>query len=145
MVAANPNYRIPYAGSNPVPPVNRLAERVRHYFDQHPEVSRQEFLLEAVLREIHFREHREKGNGAGTMRREGEGTGRWSTARAPLSAEDIRIHALLIERLAVLNYERYGLWPKLRRFLFGNRLVRWLGLQPQRTGDGRERRWTGGW
>ncbi len=145
MVAANPNYRIPYAGSNPVPPVNRLAERVRHYFDQHPEVSRQEFLLEAVLREIHFREQRATGNRAGTMRRDGEGTSRWSTARPPLSAEDIRIHALLIERLAVLNYERYGLWPKLRRFLFGNRLVRWLGLQPQRTGDGRERRWTGGW
>src|SRR5713101_4783019 len=70
MVAANPNDRIPSAGSSPVPPVNRLAERVRHYFDQHPEVSRQEFLLEAPLREIHFREQRATGNRAGTMRRD---------------------------------------------------------------------------
>jgi len=137
MVAANPNDPIPSAGSNPVPPVNRLAERVRHFFDQHPEVAREEFLLEAVRREIHFREQRETGNGAGTVRRGGEGTSRWSIARPPLSAEDIRIHAWLIERMAVVDYERQGLWPKLRRFLFGNRLVRWLGLLPQRTGDER--------
>jgi len=130
MVAANPNNRFPYAGSNPVPPVNRLAERVRQYFDQHPDVSRQEFLVQAVLREIHFREQRATGNRAGTTRRDGEGTSRWSAGRWPLSAEEIRIHAVLIERLAVLNYERYGLWPKLRRFLFGNPLVRWLGLRP---------------
>ena len=57
--------------------------------------------------------------------RDGEETLGWSTARPPLSAEDIRLHAWLAERLAVLHYERYGLWPKLRRFLFGNRLVRW--------------------
>ncbi len=133
MVAANPNDRIPSDGSNPVPPVNRLAERVRHY------LAREKFLLEAVRREIDFREQRETENGAGPARREGEGTNRWSTARPPLSAEDIRLHAWLTERLAVLHYERYGLWPKLRRFLFGNRLVRWLGLQPQRTGDERNR------
>jgi hypothetical protein len=133
MVAANPNNRFPYAGSNAVPPVNRLAERVRQYFNKHPEVSRQEFLLQAVLREIHFRERMATGSGTGSARREGEGTSRWSTARPPLSAEDIRIHARLIERLAALNYERYGLWPRLRRFLFGNRLVRWLGL---RSGSG---------
>jgi hypothetical protein len=139
MAAANPNDRIPSAGSNSVPPVNRLSERVRHYFDQHPEVSRQEFLLEAVRREIHFREQRETGNGAGPVRRQDKGTSRWSTARPRLSAEDIRLHAWLTERLAVLHHERHGLWPKFRRFLFGNRLVRWLGLQPRRTGDGRKR------
>jgi len=122
-----------------MPPSNRLAERVRHYFDQHPEVSREEFLLDAVRREIHAREPRETGNGARPARREGQGTNRWSTARPPLSAEDIRIHAWLNERLAMLHHERHGLWPKLRRFLFGNRLVRWLGLQPQRTGNGRNR------
>jgi hypothetical protein len=117
MVAANANDRIPSDGSNPVPPGNGLAERVRHYFDQHPELAREKFLLEAVRREIDFREQRETENGAGPARREGEGTNRWSTARPPLSAEDIRIHAWLTERLAVLHYERYGLWPKLRRFL----------------------------
>ena len=63
MVAANPNDRIPSPGPNPVPPVNRPAERVRHYADQSPEGSRKALLLEAVRREIHFREQREKGNG----------------------------------------------------------------------------------
>jgi hypothetical protein len=124
MVAANPNDRIPSDGPNPVPPVNRLVERVRRYFDQHPELARGKFLPAAVPREIDVREQRETDNGAGSARREGEGANQWSTARPPLSAEDIRIHAWLIERLAVVHYERHGLWPKLRRFLFGNRLVR---------------------
>jgi len=53
----------------------------------------------------------------------------------PRRAEDIRIQAWLTERLAVLHYERHGLWPRLRRFLFGNRLVRWLRFQPRRSED----------
>jgi hypothetical protein len=109
-------------------PVNRLAERVRHYFDQHPEVSREELLLEAVWREIHFREQKATGNVPGLARRKGQGTTKWSTAQPPVSTEDIRIQAWLTERLAVLHYERHGLWPRLRRFLFGNRLGRWLGV-----------------
>src|SRR5205823_2643061 len=48
MVPANPNDRIPSDGSDPVPPVNRLAERLRHAFDQHPAVFREEFSREAV-------------------------------------------------------------------------------------------------
>ena len=43
MVAFDHHNRIPPVGSNPVPPVTRLAERVRHYFDQHPGVAREEF------------------------------------------------------------------------------------------------------
>jgi len=35
----------------------------------------------------------------------------------------------LFERLELLHYERHGLWPRLRRLLFGNPLGRWLGLQ----------------
>jgi hypothetical protein len=128
MVPANPNDRIPSDGFDPVPPVNRLAERLRHAFDQHPEVFREECLREAVRRDIRLRGQSETENGAGIARREGQGTGRWFTARPAPSAEDIRVHAWLLERLAVLHYERHGLWPKLRRFLFGNRLVRWLGL-----------------
>jgi hypothetical protein len=72
----------------------------------------------------------EAGHGAGLARRGGQGTGRGFTARPPLTAEDIRIHVWLSERLAVLHYERHGLWPKLRRFLFGNRLVRFLARLP---------------
>jgi hypothetical protein len=86
MAAANRNDRFPSARSEPTPAVNRLAERVRPYFDQHPAVFQQEFLPEAIQ----------------------------------LSAEDIRIHAWLTERLAVLHRERHGLWPRLRRFLSGH-------------------------
>ena len=142
MVAANPNDRIPSGGSNSVPPVNRLAECVRHYFDQHAGLAREKFLLEAEGREIDFREQREKDKGAGPARLEGEGLNRCFTARPPLSAEDIRLHAWLTERLVALHYERHGLWPRLRRFFFSNRLGRWLGIQPQRTGEGRKLWWT---
>jgi hypothetical protein len=141
MFRATPNDRFPSAGSNPVRPVNRLAERVRHYFDLHPEIARENFLLDALSKEIDYHEQREVGDEAGRARREGKGTNRWSTVRPQLSAEDIRLHAWLTERLAVLHYERQGLWPKLRRLLFGNRLGRWLGLQPQRTWDGRKQWW----
>jgi len=90
-------------GPNRVPRVNRL----RHYFDQHPEASRKESL--------------------------------GSATRPALSAEEIIIHAWLTGRLAMFHYERHGLWPRLRRFLLGNRLVRWLGWSPRRTGNERSR------
>jgi hypothetical protein len=137
MAAANLNGYFPPPQSNPRPPINRLVERVRHYFDRHPEVSRDEFLLEAIRREIYSREQKQTGNGAGLGRQESQGTSRWSIARPPLTAEDIRIHAWLNERLAMLHHKRHGLWSKLRRFLFGSRRVRWLGLQSQHPGDGR--------
>jgi hypothetical protein len=41
--------------------------------------------------------------------------------RPPLTAEDLRIHRWISERLAVLQRERHGLWANLCRFLFGNR------------------------
>jgi hypothetical protein len=37
--------------------------------------------------------------------------------RRPLTEEDTRIHAWLNERLALLHYERYGLWPRANRLL----------------------------
>jgi hypothetical protein len=40
--------------------------------------------------------------------------------RPPLTAEDVRIHAWINQRLTVLHRERHGLWAKLRRFLFRN-------------------------
>jgi hypothetical protein len=43
----------------------------------------------------------------------------WTRARAgrrpPWTEEDARIHAWLNERLAVLHYERHGLWPRAKR------------------------------
>ena len=40
--------------------------------------------------------------------------------RPPLTAEDLRIHAWINERLAVVHRERHGPWAKVLRFLFGN-------------------------
>jgi len=124
MASANLHHRFSFPESNRVPPVKRLAERVRHYFDQHPEVSREEFLVEAVRREMYHREHNEIKAGSGPARRESRDSNFGSTNRSPLSAEDIRVHAWLMERLAVLHHERHGLWPRLRRFLFGHRSKR---------------------
>ena len=106
MVALNKNWR-PFTASDPVPPAGRLAERVQNYFARHPEVSREEFLLDAVKRELTLRDS--------------SLTNPAPAERPPLTEEDIRIHARLNERLAALHYERYGLWPRIRRFLFGKR------------------------
>ena len=96
MVAINKHWRFSPTAPNPVPPAGRLAERVRRYFARHPEVSREEFLLDAVAKELTLRD-----------------------GRSPLTEEDVRFHARLNKRLAVLHHERYGLWPKVRRLLFG--------------------------
>jgi hypothetical protein len=98
MVAMNTNGRYWPATSEPTPLVGRLAEGIRQYLARHPEVSAEEFLLTAVRRELSLRE-------------------------GP-TYEDIRLHAWLNERLAALHHERDGLWAKIRRFLFGNRLFR---------------------
>ncbi|MGA2255293.1 MAG: hypothetical protein ABSG53_11575 [Thermoguttaceae bacterium] len=131
MVTFNQENRIPPPEYSLAAPVSRLVERVRHYFDQHPDVTRNEFFLDAVQREIRFREQKELRNRAGTENREGGGTNRRCMNRPVLSAEDIRMHALLAERLAVLHHERHGLWPKFRRFFFGNREVRLPELRPK--------------
>jgi hypothetical protein len=112
MVALNRNLRFSPAASNPSASVNPLAERVRRYLVRHPDVAPGEFLLDAVRREL--------------TRRESLGTHSWSEGRRPLTEEDIRLHAWLNERLAMLHRERHGLWPRMQRFFFGNRLVRWL-------------------
>jgi hypothetical protein len=126
MSATNSSDRIWSARANPVSPVNHLAERVRHYLDQHPEVSRQEFFLEALRREIHFREQKESVDDLRRTYQESQAAYRRFNIRRRVTAEDIRVHAWLNERLAVLDYERHGLWPRVRRFLSANQLVRWL-------------------
>jgi hypothetical protein len=93
-------------------PINRLADRVRLYFDRHPEVSREEFLLDAIRKEIHVREHREREI---DTRGWGQGFGRLQ----PLTDEDFRIHAWLTQRVLSVDHGRRGLWQKLRDFLFG--------------------------
>jgi len=45
----------------------------------------------------------------------------WTRGRAdyrpPLTEEDVRLHAWLNERLAVLHHERNGFWPRTHRLL----------------------------
>ncbi|MGH7174311.1 MAG: hypothetical protein ACRELF_09755 [Gemmataceae bacterium] len=40
-----------------------------------------------------------------------------------LTAEDLRVHAWINERLAMLHRERHGLWAKVCRFLLANRPI----------------------
>ena len=135
MVAFNHENRSPFDGYNSAPPVNRLVKHVQKYFDQHPEVSREQFLLDAVRREMIFRDQTEMWHGEETVGQALGGSNRASAVRPP-SDDEIRFGALLAERLAVLHYERYGLWPRLRRFVFGNREVRLPELPPRQTGKG---------
>ncbi len=109
MVAINNNWRSSSTPSHALPPAGRLANRVRQYLARHPEVSPEEFALDAVGRELALRE--------------GPGTSPRPTDRPPLTEEDIRLHAWLNERLAALHREKHGLWPRIRRFLVGNWLV----------------------
>ena len=92
--------------------------RVRHYAARHPEVSREQFLLDVVGGEIDFLERRggTKSPGLGS---EGQNRDSSFDFRPRLTAEDVRLHAWLSERLAAVHRERHGLWGKIRAFLFG--------------------------
>jgi hypothetical protein len=110
-----------------------VAARIRRYFRQHPGVAREKFFLDAVRREICFRERKSIENRAEHVLRKYElPHGRLANPLPP-TAKDIFIHGMLAERVAFLHNERYGLWPMLRRFLCCNRLIRSLGLQPRRA------------
>jgi hypothetical protein len=114
MDTGNSNDHIPCSGCGPVWRSNRLAERARYYFDQPPEASQDQTRLEAAGRELYFRELRETAD----IGEQSQGTGRRSTRPRP-SAEDIRIHTWLFERMAAVDRKRHGLWWRLRRLLFG--------------------------
>jgi hypothetical protein len=108
MVAANLKYRASFAPINASPAAARLVGHVRHYFDQHPEIAREEFLQDAIRREIDFLEQASSGPAR-----------RHFVPRPPLSSKDLRAQSLLAQRVAQIHYQRHGLWPTVRRFLFG--------------------------
>jgi hypothetical protein len=91
----NRTSRFSFGGSGPVP-VNRLA---RYFSDT-------------------VSEPFEHANGPHRPRQVRMSAG-WTRARPghrqPLTEEDLRIHAWLNERLAVVHYERHGLWPRANR------------------------------
>src|SRR5437879_4837832 len=107
MDTGNPNERIPCGGSGRVWRGSRLPKCARYYFDQLPVASQDQAWLEAVARQLYFREQRETEN-------------RVRLTRPRLSAEDLRIHTWLFERMAAIHREEHGLWSRLRRLLFGN-------------------------
>jgi hypothetical protein len=119
MVAANPNGHLPSTASQTLALHKRLGERLRRYFDKHPEVSHEEFVIEALRKELLDREQAE-------LRLDGRSVrGRFS-AHPALSAEDIAIHVRLNQRLAKLHHARDGLLRRFGRFLRSTRLGRWL-------------------
>jgi hypothetical protein len=89
MVAPNYSYRAPRTAVRAMPRTAALADRLRRYFDQHSTMSRDDFLIGALQHEI--------------------------DARQPLTIDDVRIHAWLVERQAVLDRERSGWQAKAKR------------------------------
>lgn len=100
---------------------DRTVETLRQYFVQHPEVEPREFVLQAVENEIVSREGQES-----KRRRFARANRPWRDAAERPTAEDVRIHAWLQNRLMRLHQERSGLRAKMHRFFTGNRVVRWL-------------------
>lgn len=47
--------------------------------------------------------------------------------RPSLTAEDIRLHAWINERLTLVHREKHSLWAKVRRFLFADRSTGAMG------------------
>jgi hypothetical protein len=91
MVAPNHSYAVRQTASNSAPQTQALKERLHRYFNEHPQESRDDFLFGALQHE----------------------TG----SRQPPTTEDMRIHAWLIERQAILDRERSG-WRSRARRLF---------------------------
>jgi hypothetical protein len=98
---------------------NVLTERVRHYFERHPQVSGEDFLLEAIRNEIHLREQAEiESSHEATLTGSGRSK-KWSRRCPAFSTEEVGMRASLAQRVAELHYERHGLWPQVRRLFFG--------------------------
>jgi hypothetical protein len=106
MVALNRNWPLSPAASNFNLVIDPLSDRVRRYFVRHPDIVPEDFLVDALEREL--------------TRREAMGTSPWPAERLPLTEEDILLHAWLHERLLALHRERHGLWPSVRRFFGSN-------------------------
>jgi hypothetical protein len=99
----------PYDGPrNENPSTNRLADRVKSYLADHPEVTSEEFLSSAVRREIAIRT-RADHNVA-------------TRIAPPLSEDDLRLHAKLAERTLALHPQPRSVWQRVQES------VRELGL-----------------
>jgi hypothetical protein len=93
MVAPNYSHLTRRAPDPSKPHREALATRFHHYFDRHPNVSRHEFLLGGLQHE--------------------------TDTRQPLTVNDLRIHAWLLERQAIVDRERSGWRAKAKRWFQG--------------------------
>jgi hypothetical protein len=117
MIGPNSPQRLHAHALDLVPRAHRLAQRLDRYFAQHPNVSREEFLMAALEKELDARAPELGRKVWPSVRLESHQPRRWVDERRPLTEEDLRIHAWLSERLALLHREPQGWWPKVRRFL----------------------------
>jgi hypothetical protein len=108
MFTANATFRSFAFPMNAMPNAERTVDALRRYFVRHPEVAPQEFVLQAIEKEIGAREQTE----APAFHAAPAPT-KW----VPPSAEDVRIHAWLNSRLKTMHQQRHGLWSKIRRLL----------------------------
>src|SRR5262245_28463961 len=119
MISNNSHQRFSSPTYVRVPPSNRLAQRVRNYFSRHPEVSRAEFLHDAVAKELYFRTLLDRRRGP-WFTPHALVKGGWFADLPALTQEDVRLHAWIENRLVQLKKERSGLWFRIRRLLWGN-------------------------
>jgi hypothetical protein len=91
MVAANRSYLSPQDATHDKPRMAELPAHVRHYFDGGRRATREDFPVGANRLEM--------------------------GARQSLTAHDLRIHAWLIQRQAVVNRDRSGWRAKAKRLL----------------------------
>ena len=108
MVAFNHNYRNALSDSRAgrSPAVHELGERIERYFRVHPQASREAFLLHAVWRELADRQRQDQATHEAKV----------DEAQLRRCEEIVDQCALVAMRLAELNYQRHGLWPRVRRF-----------------------------
>jgi len=106
MYDENPDYLIWSASS--VPARNYKTRYIRRYMRQ-PVMSREALVAVALWRQLKPGDRNYVGDPLLSPR---------ATERRPLTDEEVRFHADLCNRLAALTRERYGLWPRIRRFLF---------------------------
>src|SRR5688572_22923475 len=116
MVAPNHNHWFQRATLNPAPPARRLQERLLDYFDQHPEVSREDFLLRAIQKEINVRSPDVDRSSPVNARPQRPRSIRPDNGRRP-AAQDTHIHSWLADRVALVNRRRHSWRETVRRIL----------------------------
>jgi hypothetical protein len=126
MNIVNNALRLPAVASHPIVPVDCLRARVLRYLHEHPQASWQEFLRDAIQNEIARRETSMLATEWGDARWGSRGTSRWTYHRHRLTADDIRIHLWLRERLALLHGKRPSWRRKAGRILAHIPMIRWL-------------------